>query len=362
MPIVDGKISLPDLSLEHETPEGERAHIDLELATENYRPAHMRQKLRAGLKIYGVNSTSRGRRAEVGRSRTDGPGTGAMSARVMTRHERTANVQRLGYAHAEAELLTVVALPGGYFVRRQFDAWIGLAWGKRSGDFLAHLLDRGHGYRQVFARNRQVFSVRIRPLYRAGGDENSRNRREHQPQAIKARLMTLDYVLTHSENRYFSTECETVAHVCDERGTDHGALPVKVVRSPDGASSTPRYFLDRFPLFTRPGSEDMAVCYIDSGFETSCPFASCLRQYLPLCIELPTFDLVDVATASPRLGRAQAAIERVLSRSHKWLAKVVDPDRLLAHFRDRQLFEKRKPAASIGSRSMRYATTCTVVL
>jgi hypothetical protein len=64
LPMIDGKISLPDLRIEYETADGERAHTDLELATENYRPAHMNQKLRAGFKIYGVNSTSRGRRAE----------------------------------------------------------------------------------------------------------------------------------------------------------------------------------------------------------------------------------------------------------------------------------------------------------
>lgn len=64
LPIVDGKISLPDLRIEYGTAEGERAHIDLELATKNYRPAHMSKKVRAGFKIYGVNSTSRGRRAE----------------------------------------------------------------------------------------------------------------------------------------------------------------------------------------------------------------------------------------------------------------------------------------------------------
>jgi len=64
LPVVDGKISLPDLRLEYETADGERAHIDLELATENYRPGHMSQKMRAGFKIYGINSTSRGRRAE----------------------------------------------------------------------------------------------------------------------------------------------------------------------------------------------------------------------------------------------------------------------------------------------------------
>jgi hypothetical protein len=63
LPIVDGKIALPDLRIEYDTEEGDRAHIDLELATEHYRPGHMRQKAQAGFKLYGVNTTSRGHRA-----------------------------------------------------------------------------------------------------------------------------------------------------------------------------------------------------------------------------------------------------------------------------------------------------------
>ena len=63
LPIVDGKIALPDLRIEYDTEDGDRAHIDLELATENYRPGHMHQKTRAGFKLYGVNTTSRGHRA-----------------------------------------------------------------------------------------------------------------------------------------------------------------------------------------------------------------------------------------------------------------------------------------------------------
>lgn len=63
LPMVDGKLALPDLRIEYETAEGDRAHIDLELATEHYRPGHMSQKTRAGFKLYGVNTTSRGHRA-----------------------------------------------------------------------------------------------------------------------------------------------------------------------------------------------------------------------------------------------------------------------------------------------------------
>lgn len=63
LPTVNEKIALPDLRIEYETRDGDRAHIDLELATEHYRPGHMQQKTRAGFKMYGVNTTSRGHRA-----------------------------------------------------------------------------------------------------------------------------------------------------------------------------------------------------------------------------------------------------------------------------------------------------------
>jgi hypothetical protein len=64
LPIVDGKTSLPDLRIEYGAADANRGHIDLELAVENYRHSHMSQKTRAGSKMYGGNSTSRGYRAE----------------------------------------------------------------------------------------------------------------------------------------------------------------------------------------------------------------------------------------------------------------------------------------------------------
>ena len=64
LPIVDGKIALPDLRIEYETPEGDLDHVDLELATEHYHRGHMDVKARAGFKMYGFVSTSRGRRAQ----------------------------------------------------------------------------------------------------------------------------------------------------------------------------------------------------------------------------------------------------------------------------------------------------------
>lgn len=62
--IVDGRIALPDLRIEYETPEGDLDRVDLELATEHYHRGHMDTKARAGFKMYGFVSTSRGHRAQ----------------------------------------------------------------------------------------------------------------------------------------------------------------------------------------------------------------------------------------------------------------------------------------------------------
>jgi hypothetical protein len=50
--VVDGHIVLPDLRIEYEAQDGEERHIDLELATRNYRSAHIRSKAAAGFKVY----------------------------------------------------------------------------------------------------------------------------------------------------------------------------------------------------------------------------------------------------------------------------------------------------------------------
>ena len=50
--LVDGKIPVPDLRVEYETPELELRHVDLELATRDYRPRAMAAKAAAGFSLY----------------------------------------------------------------------------------------------------------------------------------------------------------------------------------------------------------------------------------------------------------------------------------------------------------------------
>jgi hypothetical protein len=63
LPVVEGHVVFPDLRVEYEMPDGELRHIDLELATRNYRAAHIRSKAAGGFKVYV--DTSSGRLAAV---------------------------------------------------------------------------------------------------------------------------------------------------------------------------------------------------------------------------------------------------------------------------------------------------------
>lgn len=52
--LVNGKIHVPDMRLDYDSAEMERKHMDLELATRNYRPRALEEKARAGFSLYAL--------------------------------------------------------------------------------------------------------------------------------------------------------------------------------------------------------------------------------------------------------------------------------------------------------------------
>ncbi len=56
--VVNGKIPVPDLRIEYDTAEMERQHLDLELATRNYRPRALAEKAKAGFSLYARREDS----------------------------------------------------------------------------------------------------------------------------------------------------------------------------------------------------------------------------------------------------------------------------------------------------------------
>ncbi|HET7151404.1 MAG TPA: hypothetical protein VFI60_08330 [Candidatus Acidoferrum sp.] len=62
LPVVEGKVILPDMRIEYETHEGERARVDVELATSDYHGNHLAEKAKAGFQIYARSQDADGLR------------------------------------------------------------------------------------------------------------------------------------------------------------------------------------------------------------------------------------------------------------------------------------------------------------
>jgi len=60
--VVQGKVVLPDMRIEYETQEGERARVDVELATNHYHGNHLAEKAQAGFQIYARSQDAAGLR------------------------------------------------------------------------------------------------------------------------------------------------------------------------------------------------------------------------------------------------------------------------------------------------------------
>ncbi|MDX2179344.1 MAG: hypothetical protein SFV18_07120 [Bryobacteraceae bacterium] len=243
-----------------------------------------------------------------------------MSGTAETRIEA---IEKLGYTRQEAAFLATIALHSGYFMRRQFCRLAGIASGKRATRFVAKLLDRGHARRHRFALHRSVIHLGYRPFYEAIGEPESRNRREHQPTSIEARLMAIDYVLSHFDSRFLETRLDR-DRMLQERGVAHEDLR----------------FAHRFPI--RMVGDDPVFTFIDSGFETESAFVTFLRSHARIFEALAAFQLDFVGTRDTDFPRSQRVFERTLSGGNAPGLDAEKLNRLLYHFADRQAFESRR--------------------
>ena len=63
----------------------------------------------------------------------------------MTAHEvRCQALEMLGYTPRQAQILVLIALHGGYFLRRQYVTFTGTPHGQATVGFLAHAVAREH--------------------------------------------------------------------------------------------------------------------------------------------------------------------------------------------------------------------------
>ena len=258
----------------------------------------------------------------------------------MTAEQRIRAVEGFGYTEAEARFLCLVALHGGYFVRRQFLHSAGCELGKRAQDFIDKITARKHACREVYREDRHLFRLHYKPIYAAIGEEDNRNRREHQPATIRLRLMGLDFVLEHPEHEFLAAHQDKLRYFFETRKVEADFLPSRGFCA-RGAFAV-RHFVDGFPMFLTAGQPPIiSFTYVDDGQLTTAAFRSYLAQYCRLFQALGTVGLSFLTRSRDRFEAAQKALDRFCDRVTEGTRPSIDIERLLAHFPHRLMHERR---------------------
>jgi hypothetical protein len=250
----------------------------------------------------------------------------------------------LGYTKRESEFLFLVATHSGYFTNRQFKSFAQTESGSVSHAFIRKLLDRKHASYHAYRSGGRVYHLFARKVYQAIERENLRTRKKHELEYVKTRLVALDFVLGHPQHHYLETEAEKVAFFEKEWNLVRETLPVKQYRARRSAEITPRYFVDRFPMFVDRLSSPAVVTftYVDAGAVTLEAFGTHLRAYLGLFQALPKLEFFYLAPKVRLFRAAETEFYHVLygMRDH---AKAVN---LLHYFRVRKAWEAKERVAS----------------
>ena len=158
-------------------------------------------------------------------------------------------LEALGYTEVEARFLYIVATHSGYFTARQFLAFTDAHWGKRTTTFWNKLKSNRHARTECFPQSGVVCHVFSRRLYRRIDKENVRNRRPHEIDFIKRRIVMLDFVLLNQGYQYLETEQDKVRFFCGTLETEKHYLPARLYVGSKTARTSVRYFVDKFPMF-----------------------------------------------------------------------------------------------------------------
>jgi hypothetical protein len=196
-------------------------------------------------------------------------------------------LEMLGYTPRQAQFLVLVALHGGYFLRRQYVAFTGTSHGQAAVRFLAQCMARSHVRELPFGRHGRVFHLYARPLYAAIGEEDNRNRRPAEWDAVLRKLMAMDFVLALPTARFWATEEEKVELLREHRIPEAVWPHRQYASRRSNGHPTTRYFVDKMPWYQVGDDPRLWMAYVDAertlqGFETF------LDQYRALLASLPS--------------------------------------------------------------------------
>ncbi|MGI0085798.1 MAG: hypothetical protein ACREBQ_12025, partial [Nitrososphaerales archaeon] len=224
------------------------------------------------------------------------------------------SLKELGYTEIEARFIYIVATHSGYFTTRHFLDFAEAKRGKRSDKLSEKLVRNKHASADTLRKNARVYHIFSRKIYAPIGKENIRNRRDHEFQFVKTRLAGLDFILANQSHDYFETEADKLRYFCSGLGIEKHALPTKLYLGTQNPSITPRYFVDKFPMFllTITGSPVVTFTYIAPEAENLIAFVTHLQNYLPLFRSLKQFSFLFVSPCEPLFPKARAIFSSVV--------------------------------------------------
>jgi hypothetical protein len=247
-------------------------------------------------------------------------------------------LKALGYTEAEARFLYLVATHSGYFTARQFLAFTGAHWGKRTTTFWKKLQSQRHARTECFPKGGVVHHLFSRRLYHRIEKENLRNRRAHEFDFIKRCIAILDFVLLNQGYQYLETEPEKLRFFCETLNIQKHLLPSSLYLSSKNRVPTIRYFVDKFPMFVVPPSPVVTFTYAHEGTQRFTDFVRHLKRYLPLFRQLSEFRLVYAS-------RADWQFEKATEIFHSFVKIPLESDiadDLLRYFRVRKAWDEKK--------------------
>jgi hypothetical protein len=273
--------------------------------------------------------------------------------------ESMIRLQQYGYTHEEAQFLSLAALHSGYFVRRQFNEFLGQQRGGNAQRFIEKLLRRRHAQCERYQTNQFVYHIRGKGIYASLGQRDNRNRREKAPFTIKRKLMCLDFVLAHRNCRFLETETEKVEYFVAERGLDMQCLPARQYQSRRASESAEHFFVDKLPIFLDGSCSPLSsavvhFAYIDEGAQSPDGFATFLRRHRPLFQALGQFEVIYAAAHPQWFPRAEEIFRRICGAKGSEYPLPPEAQQLLEYFQARRKFERRDFSGFDAERIIRY--------
>lgn len=249
--------------------------------------------------------------------------------------DRVAALRRFGYRQREAEFLELAVTHSRYFLRRQFNAFLGQPDGGAADRFLRRANERGLLRSRRIAKRTMLHHVASYQLYRAVADPDCRHRRERALWAVRKKVMALDYVLAHRGERFLATSAEKLAFFSAELSLSPSCFPSKAYRVARSDRLTRRYFVDRFPIHV--ASDDAGRFPVVSFSRTY------LDQYQPLLAALGRFRIVVASPGEYRRSRAERVFIALAAALKQRRAEIIADleSKRRDYFRVRYAFERK---------------------